>query len=104
MVHHWMERNAPLYFCLTDGSGGNGVPRLESTSRLLHSVAATRGGIFGRYCDKDVYRLLLDGDPAPFVDLRDELADCLIAADVSCVAGDGIEGFNPVHDVCRGLI
>jgi len=77
---------------------------LESTRKLVQSVDATRGEIFGRYCDKEVYRLLLDGRVDAFVELRDELADSLIAAEVTCVTGDAIEGFNPVHDVCRGVI
>ncbi|HEX7680982.1 MAG TPA: hypothetical protein VF713_22790 [Thermoanaerobaculia bacterium] len=104
VVHHYLERNRPLYFCLTDGSGGNGQSRLESTSSLLHGVNALPGSIYGRFSDKEVYRILLDGRVEVFVDLLNELAGSLIEADIQCVAGDAMEGFNPAHDLCRALI
>jgi hypothetical protein len=104
VIHQYMERTRPLYFCLTDGSGGNGQSRLDSTGRLLHSAGARPGAIYGRFSDKDVYRLLLDGRIEVFVDLVNELAGSLVHADIDCVAGDAMEGFNPGHDVCRALI
>jgi hypothetical protein len=39
-----------------------------------------------------------------FVSLAHELAKALIEAEVESVAGDAVEGFNPVHDVCRFVI
>ncbi|MDQ3814432.1 MAG: hypothetical protein M3347_10830 [Armatimonadota bacterium] len=104
MVYHWVEQHQPLYFCLTDGSGGNATSRLDSTARLLENAGARRGHLFGRYTDKEVYRLLLEGRIEVFVELAKELADALIEAEVDSVAGDAVEGFNPVHDVCRFLI
>jgi hypothetical protein len=104
VIHHYMEVHRPLYFCLTDGSGGNAQSRLASTDRLIDQVGARRGAIYGRLSDKEVYRLLLEGHADVFVDLRNELAASLIDADIQCVAGDAMEGFNPGHDVCRVLI
>jgi hypothetical protein len=104
MIHHWMETQRPLYCCLTDGSGGRGRSRIASTSRVLDALGATRGPIYGRRPDKDVYRWLLDGRVEVFVALVEELADALVAAEVECMAGDPVEGFNPVHDVCRFVI
>src|SRR5262249_42592986 len=104
MVYHWMERYRPLYCCLTDGSGGSARSRLASTARLLETVGATPGPLYGRYPDREVYRLLLDERAEVFAGLAEELADALTAAGVDCVAGDAAEGFNPVHDVCRFLI
>jgi hypothetical protein len=104
VIHHYLERSRPLYFCLTDGSGGNGQSRLESTSRLLQGVGALPGSIYGRFSDKEVYRILLDGRVDVFVDLLNELAGSLIDAGIQCVAGDAMEGFNPAHDLCRALI
>src|SRR5256885_207666 len=74
MVYHWMERHRPLYFCLTDGSGGDGRSRLDSTGRLLRNLGCATGSLFGRFTDKEMYRLLLDGRVDAFVELRDELA------------------------------
>ncbi len=104
MVYHWVERHRPLYFCLTDGSGGSATSRIASTSCLLEHAGATVGQLYGRYRDKEVYRLLLDGQAEVFVGLAKELAAALAEAGVECVAGDAVEGFNPVHDVCRFII
>jgi AcrR family transcriptional regulator len=103
-VYHWMERERPLYFCLTEGSGGAAKSRMASTHRVLEAVGATPGGLYGRYADKDLYRLLVDGHIDEFLQLVHELADALIASGVDCVAGDAVEGFNPTHDVCRFVI
>jgi hypothetical protein len=48
--------------------------------------------------------MLLDHDTAQFVAIRDRIAAELIDGSIDCVAGDAMEGFNPVHDVCRALI
>ncbi len=103
-VYHWMEKHHPLYCCLTDGSGGGATSRLSSTTRLLHAAGASVGPIYGRYPDTLVYRLLLDGRVDVFVTLAEELAAALATANVDCVAGDAVEGFNPTHDVCRLII
>jgi hypothetical protein len=103
-VFHWMERERPLYFCVTEGSGGAAESRMASTTALLEHVGATPAGLYGRYTDKQVYRLLLDGRTDVFVQLAGEIAEALLAAGVECVAGDAVEGFNPAHDVCRFLV
>lgn len=104
VVYHWMAQCRPIYCCLTDGSGGSGTSRLSSTTRLLNTIGALTGPIYGRYPDKQVYRLLLDGRVDVFVALTKELALVLEKSGVDCVVGDAIEGFNPVHDVCRLII
>ena len=104
VVHHLMERTHPFYFCLTDGSGGNEQPRIESTNTLLQQVGAAPGAIYGRFSDRELYRLLLDAKVNVFAELANELASNFIAADVRCVVGDAMEGFNPGHDICRALI
>jgi hypothetical protein len=104
IVYHWIEKHHPIYCCLTDGSGGGATSRLSSTTRLLNNVGASIGPIYGRYPDTQVYRLLLDRRVDVFVALAIELAAALEDARVECVAGDAIEGFNPVHDVCRLIV
>jgi hypothetical protein len=103
-IYHWVERYRPLYLCLTDGSGGSGSSRLGSTARLLAAVGASPGPLWGRYPDREVYRILLGGRLEELVRWAEELADVLVDAGVDCVAGDAVEGFNPSHDVCRFLI
>lgn len=103
-VHHWIERTRPLVFVLTDGSGHTGVSRLASTTAVLARAGATPGPIYGRLSDQAVYRAVLDGDVDLFAGLADQLAAALDEAEIGCVAGDAVEGFNPGHDVCRLVI
>jgi hypothetical protein len=103
-VFRWMEKFRPFYCCITEGSGGNGASRIASTSALLRKVGVTPGPIYGRYPDREVYQLLLNGNIEVFAQLANELADFLVEADITYVAGDAVEGFNPVHDVCRFVI
>lgn len=103
-VHHWIERTRPLVFVLTDGSGHTGVSRLASTTAVLERAGATPGSIYGRLSDREVYRAILDGNVDLFAGLADELAAALDRAEIGCVVGDAVEGFNPGHDVCRLVI
>jgi hypothetical protein len=104
IIYHWMETHHPIYCCLTEGSGGAATSRLTSTTRLLNNVGASVGPIYRRYPDTQIYRLLLDRRVDVFVALAIELATALEEARVDCVAGDAVEGFNPVHDVCRLIV
>ena len=103
-VFRWMEKFRPICCCITDGSGGNATSRIGSTGALLGKVGVSPGPIFGRYPDKEIYQLLLDGNVEVFAQLADELADFLTTAGITYVAGDAVEGFNPTHDVCRFVI
>jgi hypothetical protein len=103
-VYHWMEQQRPLYCCLTEGSGGTAESRMDSTTRLLESIGGAPGPVYGRYPDKTVYAWLVEGRTDVFVQLATELADALIAHGSERVAGDAMEGFNPVHDVWRLMV
>lgn len=94
----------PLYFCLTDGSGKEGIGRMDSTTRVLNAVGAAPGSIYGRLTDKQVYQALLAGQCEIFADLTKELAVALLAHEVTVVSGDAPEGINPTHDLCRFII
>ncbi len=102
-IHGWLERERPLVFVLTDGSGSGGHPRLASTAEVLHRVGARPGSVFGRFSDRSLYQAILDQDLAPLESVAKEMADALVEAGVDAVAGDAIEGFNPGHDLCRVL-
>ena len=103
-VFHWMEQARPLYCCITEGSGGAASSRMPSTDEVLTRVGAQAGPIYGRFPDKEIYRLLIGGRAEVFVALARELADALVAAGIEHVVGDAAEGFNPTHDVCRFVI
>jgi len=89
---------------LTDGSGPSGHSRLASSTTLLERAGATPGPIYGRLSDKAVYQAVLDQDIRLFIGLVEEMADVLVRDRVDCVVGDGAEGYNPTHDICRLLV
>lgn len=103
-VYGWLETVRPHVFVLTDGSGRAGKSRLDSTTRILAQTGARRGSIYGRFTDLNIYSAILDGDFRFFEQLVTELAEALVKAEVEYVAGDAIEGYNPVHDTCRIVI
>jgi hypothetical protein len=103
-VYGWLAAARPVVQVLTDGSGSEGHSRIDSTTTLLDGVAATRGSIYGRMSDREIYRAILASDHGCFLALADELAAELVRHDISVVAGDAIEGFNPSHDACRYVI
>jgi len=100
-VFRWMELTRPLTFVLTDGSGSTGQSRLDSTTELLRRIGAPCGSIYGRLTDGDAYRAILGRDAGLFVGLAEELAAAFEREGIDGVGGDAIEGYNPVHDVCR---
>ena len=94
----------PVVHVLTDGSGCDGESRIGSTSELLAGAGAVPGSIYGRMTDREIYGAILAADHPRFIALAEELAADLIRHHVDLVAGDGVEGFNPSHDVCRYVI
>lgn len=103
-VYGWLRLARPVVHVLTDGSGSDGEPRIDSTSMLLNGAGASRGSIFGRMSDRQIYAAILTGNHAPFVVLAEELAAAFVHDGVDMVAGDAVEGFNPSHDVCRYVV
>jgi hypothetical protein len=103
-VHGWLELARPQVWVLTDGSGHGGRSRLTSTSAVLAQAGGSTGAIYGRYSDRAAYEMILAGDSAAIFALVEDLAAALLGDDVSYVAGDALEGFNPVHDLCRVVI
>ncbi len=101
VVHTWLRRARPRVLVLTDGSGREGVPRLERTTAVLAAAGASPGPLYGRYPDAAVYEWILDADASFFVGLAQELAKEMSADDVIEVVGDSAEGYNPIHDAFR---
>ena len=103
-VYQWLRLTRPLCFALTDGSGGSGKSRLDSTTRLLEQNGARMGCIYGRLTDREIYSAMIKGEVDLFIDLSEELVGELVREEIDCVVGDAIEGYNPAHDVCRFMI
>lgn len=103
-LHGWLKQNSAVVFILTEGSGRTGKPRIDKAAAYLTEIGAQRGSVFGRFTDATLYGALLSGDIKLFCDLADELAGDIVGRHFDYVVGDSMEGYNPVHDVCRILI
>lgn len=102
-VWGWVTALRPLVSVLTDGSGSTGHPRLEVTRASLERAGARPETPFGALNDHAVYRALLTGEYAPLLAVAQDLSDTIVARQVTQIAADAIEGYNPTHDIC-GLI
>ncbi|HSS21509.1 MAG TPA: hypothetical protein VLL54_15660 [Pyrinomonadaceae bacterium] len=103
-VFRWLEIAKPDVFIITDGSGRSGDSRLASTSRLLPQTGCKEGTFYGDLSDAAAYAAILNHEFEVFIVLARKLAEHLIAREITCVAGDAWEGYNPVHDTCRAII
>ena len=103
-VHHWLETNRPEVWVLTDGSGHTHRSRIDSTTRVLEANGAVPGPVYAHMRDTDLYEAVLNFEYHPFIEVVDRLAAALIQQNVSCVAGDAAEGYNPAHDICRLIV
>jgi hypothetical protein len=105
-VYGWLEALRPRVYVLTDGGGRQNSPRIESSLRLIETVGASRGSLFGRFRDRSLYQLLLSsprraGDV--LMEIAQELACNLLKSGTNIVIGDAVEGFSPSHDLMREL-
>ena len=103
-VHGWLEAARPEVWVLTDGSGHGGRGRLDSTARVLRDAGAAAGPVFGAFSDREAYALLLDAAVGRMAELTQRLAERLAAQPGLYVVADALEGFNPIHDLCRLVV
>jgi len=104
LVHGWLEVTRPIVFVFTDGSGRSNQSRLASTTKVLNQAGAKCGSIYGRLMDAAGYAALLNHEFDLFVALAKELCAAFLDERIDYVAGDALEGYNPMHDVCRLVI
>lgn len=104
VVHRFVEQARPVVAILTDGSGSDGESRADSTTRLIEPFGASPASLYARYTDGRCYAALLARDADFFIEIAEELAEELIAAEIELVVGDAAEGWNPVHDIWRGVV
>ncbi len=102
-LHGWLERVRPTVAILTDGSGGVGVARLETTRRLLAQVGARPAALFGPCTDRALYAAILEGDLGFFQRLLERIHLSAATCGARLLVSDAAEGFNPAHDLCHHL-
>ena len=102
-VYRFIELVRPVIYILTDGSGSSGESRAGHVTKLLSGCGARSSGVMCRFTDGEMYRVVCEGDTGLLRVLVDEIVDDLGENDINVIAGDAIEGFNPIHDLCRYL-
>jgi len=103
-IFQTVERLKPVAYVLTDGSGGTGQPRTESTCRALASIGVSLASPFlPSLPDATLYGSLLSGDYCVLLDWARALVEDLRRRNIHTVLADAAEGFNPAHDVCRAI-
>jgi len=103
-IFQTVARLRPVAYLLTDGSGGTGHPRTESTRQSLASIGVSLAAPFlPPLPDEEFYGSLLSGNHWVLLDWAHALAEDLRRRDIHTVLADAAEGFNPAHDVCRAI-
>ena len=103
-VFRFIEIYKPRVYVLTDGSGSHGVSRIHNTAAILEKCGATLSPIMGYFTDKEMYKMLLEKEYDRLFTCIDEISDDLQKNNITVIAGDAIEGYNPTHDLCRYMI
>ncbi len=103
-LYGWIDQVQPLICILTDGSGGDGKPRLDKTLDILHTLGSKAGPVFGEFSDRGIYGEILHHKFDLFDTLSERLARLIISHDIDTVVSDAMEGYNPTHDLCEVLV
>jgi hypothetical protein len=99
----WLRAQRPCVAVLTDGSGSDGRSRIVPTDEILRHAGCAIAPVYGGCSDRQLYAALLGGDTRLFVDLAGQLAQWLEDSAATRVVSDGVEGYNPTHDLCAAL-
>ena len=86
---------------LTDGAGHGPHARLASTTVVIERAGAFPGRVYGRFSDRGFYEAMLGRRDWLFRRARPGVVDRPRRARGDVRGCDGIEGYNPSHDVCR---
>src|SRR3954471_18992017 len=77
---NWMERERPLVFILSDGSGGAQSSRLDYSVSTISAAGATMIEGSGQRSDRQWYAAILDGDISAFTKTADAIAAAALSA------------------------
>jgi hypothetical protein len=98
----WMERERPLVFILSDGSGGAQSSRLDYSVSAIRDAGATLIEGSGHRSDREWYAAILAGDIPAFTQTADAIA-AAATMHAPLVVSDAADGYNPLHDLCQAI-
>jgi hypothetical protein len=71
---------------------------------ILEGLGAEIGPVCGEFTDRQIYQKMLQGEYHLFDALCERLVALIVTRDIHTVVSDGIEGYNPTHDICEVLV
>jgi hypothetical protein len=74
------------------------------TAQFLRAMGVQAGSVFGRLFDREAYVAILEGNSELFLALSNELAADIADKKPAMIVCDAVEGYNPVHDLCRLMV
>src|SRR3954447_24801100 len=99
----WMERERPLVFILSDGSGGAQSSRLGYSVSAIRATGARLIEGSGERSDRDWYAAILRRDIPAFRQAADAIAAAALIVHAPLVVSDAADGYNPLHDLCQAI-
>src|SRR5262249_12617592 len=85
---------------LTCGSRhGASCARIQATRRIVEDLGGSVGQLFGEILDRDLYRLVIDGNVGPVHAWADALRDAWLAAPPALVVTDAWQLYSVAHDL-----
>lgn len=100
-LFNWIEREHPLVYILSDGSGGAQSSRLSYSRSAISAAGATLIEGSGQRSDREWYAAMLAGDVSIFAETVAAIVTA--AAEVPLVVADAADGYNPLHDLCQAI-
>lgn len=98
-----MERERPLVFILSDGSGGAQSSRLDYSVAAIRDAGASLIEGSGQRSDREWYAAILAGDVPAFTQTADAIAAAALTMQAPLVISDAADGYNPLHDLCQAI-
>jgi hypothetical protein len=99
----WMQRERPLVFILSDGSGGAQSSRLDYSASAIRAAGATLIEGSGQRSDREWYAAILAGDIPTFTETADTITAAALTTHAPLVVSDAADGYNPLHDLCQAI-
>ncbi|MFL4970398.1 MAG: hypothetical protein ACJ8DQ_11575 [Xanthobacteraceae bacterium] len=99
-----IQRHRPHLLFLTRADSAGDAEREALARHGLQQLGLADRTTFLSVSDLDVYRWLLEGDVASFLQLRGRLVEWLDAIRPTILFGDAFELWNVVHDTARALL
>jgi hypothetical protein len=99
----WMERERPLVFILSDGSGGAQSSRLDYAVAAIRAAGATLIEGSGQRSDREWYAAILASDVSAFTQAADAITAAALTMHAPLIVSDAADGYNPLHDLCQAL-